>query len=91
MMTSIAGMLLSLALLIVLPYRGVSLLVLAPLAALANPEAPVLSSYTQVFMKALGASSCCISRCSERGSHGARAERARPARATARTATARHA
>lgn len=57
-MLSIAGILLSLTLLMVLAYRGMSILVLAPLAALAavlfSPGTPVLASYTQVFMPALG-------------------------------------
>ena len=57
-MTSIAGILLSLVLLIALAYRGFSVLLLAPamalLAVLFSPEAPLLASYTQVFMKALG-------------------------------------
>lgn len=57
-MLSIAGILLSLALLMYFAYRGVSVLILAPLAALlavlASPEAPLLASYTQVFMRALG-------------------------------------
>lgn len=57
-MISIAGIVLSLVLLMVLAYRGISVLVLAPamalLAALFSPEAPLLASYTQVFMKALG-------------------------------------
>ncbi|MFZ2651618.1 MAG: GntP family permease [Burkholderiaceae bacterium] len=58
MTSSIAGILLSLALLMFLAYRGYSVLILAPLmallAVLASPEAPLLASYTQVFMKALG-------------------------------------
>lgn len=57
-MTSIAGILLSLVLLIVLAYRGISVLLLAPLMALVavlfSPDTPLLASYTQVFMKALG-------------------------------------
>ena len=57
-MTSIAGIVLALALLMALAYRGVSVLVLAPLMALLatlfSPGAPVLASYTQVFMPALG-------------------------------------
>lgn len=56
--TSIAGIVLSLTLLMWLAYRGISVLILAPvlalLAALLSPEAPLLASYTQVFMKALG-------------------------------------
>ncbi|NDP64812.1 GntP family permease [Polaromonas sp.] len=56
--TSIAGILLSLALLMWLAYRGISVLILAPvlalLAVLFSPDAPLLASYTQVFMKALG-------------------------------------
>jgi H+/gluconate symporter-like permease len=56
-MLSIAGILLSLAALMYFAYRGVSVLLLAPAAALlavAFSEAPLLASYTQVFMKALG-------------------------------------
>ncbi|MDP1647336.1 MAG: GntP family permease [Rubrivivax sp.] len=57
-MLSIAGILLSLALLMYLAYRGISVLILAPLLALlavaSSPDAPLLASYTQVFMKALG-------------------------------------
>jgi H+/gluconate symporter-like permease len=57
-MLSIAGIIVSLALLMWFAYRGVSVLLLAPLAALlavlATPEVPLLASYTQVFMKAAG-------------------------------------
>jgi H+/gluconate symporter-like permease len=57
-MIGIGGILLSLALLMYLAYRGISVLVLAPLMALLavlfSPEVPLLASYTQVFMKALG-------------------------------------
>lgn len=56
-MLSIAGILLSLAALMYFAYRGVTVLLLAPLAALAAvvfSDAPLLASYTQVFMKALG-------------------------------------
>jgi H+/gluconate symporter-like permease len=57
-MVGIAGILLSLALLIYLAYRGLSVLILAPLMALLavlfSPGTPLLASYTQVFMKALG-------------------------------------
>lgn len=57
-MMSIAPILLSLALLIWLSYRGISVLLLAPamalLAVLLSPDAPLLASYTQVFMKAVG-------------------------------------
>ena len=57
-MTSILGILLALVLLMALAYRGVSVLILAPLmallAALFSPDAPLLASYTQVFMPALG-------------------------------------
>ncbi|WP_157265641.1 GntP family permease [Azohydromonas aeria] len=56
-MISMAGIVLSLVLLMALAYRGVSVLILAPamalLAALFSPDAPLLASYTQVFMKAL--------------------------------------
>ncbi len=54
----IVGIVLSLVLLMVLAYRGVSVLILAPLMALLavlfSPGTPVLASYTQVFMPALG-------------------------------------
>ena len=57
-MLGIIGILLSLVLLIALAYRGVSVLILAPLMALLavlfSPEAPLMASYTQVFMPALG-------------------------------------
>lgn len=57
-MTSILGILLALVLLMLLAYRGVSVLLLAPLmallAALFSADAPLLASYTQVFMPALG-------------------------------------
>ncbi len=58
MTTSIISILVSLILLMYLAYRGISVLILAPLmallAVLGSPEAPLLASYTQVFMKALG-------------------------------------
>ncbi len=57
-MTSMAGIVLALVLLMTLAYRGVSVLLLAPLCALLavlfSPEAPLFASYTQVFMSALG-------------------------------------
>jgi H+/gluconate symporter-like permease len=57
-MMGIGIILIALALLIVLAYRGVSLLILAPalsaFAVLATLEAPLLASYTQVFMGAAG-------------------------------------
>jgi len=57
-MISMAGIVLALVLLMALAYRGVSVLVLAPLCALLavlfSPDAPLFASYTQVFMKALG-------------------------------------
>lgn len=57
-MTAIVPILLSLLLLIWLAYRGLSVLVLAPamalLAVLLSPDVPLLASYTQVFMKAVG-------------------------------------
>jgi len=56
-MLSILGILVSLAALMYFAYRGVSVLLLAPLAALvavAFSDAPLLASYTQVFMPALG-------------------------------------
>ncbi|HVL74892.1 MAG TPA: GntP family permease [Noviherbaspirillum sp.] len=57
-MTGIIGILLALILLIYLAYRGFSVLLLAPilalLAVLFAPDSPLLASYTQVFMRALG-------------------------------------
>ena len=56
-MLSVAGVLASLLLLIYLAYRGVSVLLLAPLAALFAvllSQGPLLASYTQVFMRSLG-------------------------------------
>ncbi len=57
-MISVAGIVFALVLLMALAYRGVSVLVLAPLCALLavlfSPDAPLFASYTQVFMKALG-------------------------------------
>ena len=57
-MSSILGIVLALVLLMALAYRGVSVLILAPLMALLaaafTPGAPLLASYTQVFMPALG-------------------------------------
>ncbi|MBO6784665.1 MAG: GntP family permease [Alphaproteobacteria bacterium] len=56
-MLGILGILISLALLMYLAYRGVSVLILAPVLALvaaAAAGAPLLGSYSQIFMKALG-------------------------------------
>lgn len=57
-MISLLGIVLSLALLVGLAYRGISVLMLAPLAALLacllSPGSPLMASYTQVFMQALG-------------------------------------
>lgn len=57
-MTGILGILLALGLLMALAYRGISVLILAPLmallATLLSPGTPLLASYTQVFMPALG-------------------------------------
>jgi H+/gluconate symporter-like permease len=58
MIFSISLILISLGLLMFLAYRGVSVLLLAPvlalLAVLGSPDTPFMASYTQVFMKALG-------------------------------------
>lgn len=57
-MTGMLGILVALGLLIYLSYRGLSVLLLAPLMALfavALDGAPLLASYTQVFMPAMGA------------------------------------
>jgi len=52
----VVGILISLAVLVALAYRGITVLVLAPLAALIavvlQRDAPLLASYTQVFMPA---------------------------------------
>jgi H+/gluconate symporter-like permease len=57
-MVGLAGVILSLVLLMYLAYRGINVLVLAPLmallAVLAQGDLPVLGTYTQVFMGALG-------------------------------------
>jgi H+/gluconate symporter-like permease len=56
-MIGLIGILLSLVLLIVFAYRGVNVLILAPLMALlaaAFASAPMIATYTQVFMPALG-------------------------------------
>jgi H+/gluconate symporter-like permease len=56
-MMGLAGILIALAALIYLAYRGVSVLILAPLTALLAvlfSGAPLLASYTQVYMRALG-------------------------------------
>ncbi len=57
-MIGIAGILLSLVLLMWLAYRGVSVIVLAPvlamLACVLNGGVPLLGTYTQVFMTAMG-------------------------------------
>ena len=57
-MSAIFGIVLALGLLMALAYRGISVLILAPLMALLaaalSPGAPLLASYTQVFMPALG-------------------------------------
>ena len=54
----IAGIVLSLAGLMYFAYRGINVLVLAPLMALLawllHADTPLLASYTQVFMPALG-------------------------------------
>ncbi len=57
-MIEIAAILIALALLIYLAYRGLSLLILAPalaaLLGLVSVDAPLLAGYTQVFMGAAG-------------------------------------
>ncbi len=56
-MLGLAGAVLALGLLIFLAYRGFNILLLAPLAALvavAAAGAPLLASYTQVFLPAMG-------------------------------------
>lgn len=55
---SVIGIVASLLLLMGLAYRGVNLIILAPLTAMLavafDPGAPLLASYTQIFMPALG-------------------------------------
>jgi H+/gluconate symporter-like permease len=57
-MIGLFGLVLSLALLITLAYRGGSVIVLAPLLAMLavafSGEVPLLAAYTQIFMPALG-------------------------------------
>lgn len=57
-MLGILGIVLSLLLLMTLAYRGLNVLVLAPvmslLAVLLGREAPLLATYTQVYMESLG-------------------------------------
>ncbi|CAM3993111.1 GntP family permease [Vreelandella rituensis] len=57
-MTGILSIVVALVLLMYLAYRGLSLLILAPvlaaLVALVSVEAPLLASYTQIFMGAAG-------------------------------------
>lgn len=57
-MLGIFGILLSLVLLMTLAYRGINVLVLAPLmallAVLLGRDAPLLATYTQVYMTSLG-------------------------------------
>lgn len=54
----LVGILLSLGLLMYLAYRGLSVIFIAPILALVavlfHPGAPLLASYTQIFMPALG-------------------------------------
>lgn len=58
LMLGIAGILASLTLLMLLAYRGASVIVLAPvcllLAVAADPGTPLLAGYTQVFMPGVG-------------------------------------
>jgi H+/gluconate symporter-like permease len=57
-MLGILGIVISLLLLMTLAYRGINVLVLAPLmsllAVLLGSEAPLLATYTQVYMESLG-------------------------------------
>ena len=57
-MIGIAGVLLSLTLLMYLAYRGVDVMILAPAAALVavlcNGDVPIMATYTQIFMPGLG-------------------------------------
>ena len=56
-MLGLIGVILSLALLIFFAYRGINVLILAPLCALFATifaSGPLLATYTQVFMPALG-------------------------------------
>lgn len=57
MVLGIIGILVSLALLITLAYRGVTVVIAAPTAAIVAmlfSQAPLLASYTEIFMPALG-------------------------------------
>ena len=66
-MTALLAVLLALALLIVLAYRGLSVLIAAPLAAALAAGlswAPVMASLTQVMMPAWAALSCSSCSCS---------------------------
>ena len=58
-MFGILGIVLSLALLITLAYRGWNVIVIAPICAMVGLlfgglDAPLIATYTQVFMPALG-------------------------------------
>ena len=58
-MLGILGILVSLLLLIILAYRGWNVILIAPVCALVGLligdfDAPILATYTQVFMPALG-------------------------------------
>ena len=57
-MLGLVGIILSLLLLMYLAYRGINVLILAPLLALLAVlfagDTPLLGTYTQVFMTALG-------------------------------------
>ncbi len=57
-MLGVVGIIVSLLLLIVLAYRGINVLVLAPcmamLAVLLGGDAPLLATYTQIYMTSLG-------------------------------------
>ncbi|MGV2389763.1 MAG UNVERIFIED_CONTAM: hypothetical protein LVR29_20460 [Microcystis novacekii LVE1205-3] len=67
LMLGIAGILASLTLLMLLAYRGASVIVLAPvcllLAVAADPGTPLLAGYTQVFMPGVGRFIRSIFRC----------------------------
>ena len=57
-MLGVLGIILSLILLMVLAYRGINVLILAPLlsmlAVIMGGGAPLLATYTQVYMESLG-------------------------------------
>jgi H+/gluconate symporter-like permease len=66
-MIGVLGILIALALLMYLAYRGINVLILAPLlsllAVLAGSDTRLLATFTQVYMTSIGASWRSTSRC----------------------------